>query len=328
MELKKVGKSFQVLGYATLDLPHDKVTTSLENPDSFLESQLVEMLDKKLVGNIYSHYVSISIPSAQTFTRAVQLPKDIEKDLDAAIDLEVEQYIPLPKDMLTLDWEIISRTNKNIELSLCAAPKGVIERTIAIAKSVGLEPILIEPSMNSISRLLWHSEQGYLRTLILDIGLNNTDIAIFDKTIRATSNINIGGNNFTFDISDKLGIPIEKAHQFKLLKGFNKSPEQSKIKQALEPSMNSIVQEIKKILRYNEERLKSQPVEQIIITGIGSNLAGIGDYFTDALYIPVRIANPWQNIDFKHIERPKRILISRYLTVAGAAIVNPNEVVA
>ena len=326
MELKD-GKKPQVLAYATIDLPRDKVTASLENSDSYLESKLVELIDKKLVGKLSGHYVSVSIPTANTFSRVIRLPIEAEKDLASAIDLEIEQYIPIPKDLLVSDYSITSRTNKNLEVLICATPKNIVNRVVDIVRTIQLEPILIEPSMHSISRLLYKNEAGYLRTIVLDIGLTGTDIAVLDKIIKATSSIQIGGNTFTMSIAKSMDIPVERAHQLKLLKGFNKSPEQKEITKALEPDMEVIITEIKKLLRYYEERLEGKPIEQIIITGVGSNVAGLGDYFTNALYLPVRLANPWQDINFRHLPRPKRILISRYITVTGAAIANPKEAI-
>lgn len=326
MELKP-GRRPQVLAYGTIDLPRSKVLASLENSDSYLESKLVEILDKKLVGKINSSYVAISVPTAQTFSRTIKLPKEAEKDLSSAIDLEIEQYIPIPKDLLVIDYTIISRTNKNLEVLICATPKNIIKRVVELAHAVKLEPILIEPSMNSIARLLYKNEAGHLRTMILDIGLTGTDIAILDKFIKATSSTQIGGNNFTISIANSMKVSVEKAHQLKLLKGFNKSPEQKDITQALESDMKTLLTEIKKLIRYYEERLEGKAIEQIIITGVGSNVAGLGDYFTNELYLPVRIANPWQDIDFRHLTRPKRILISRYITVAGTAMANQKEAI-
>ncbi len=326
MEVKSgSGPSLQVMGYATLDLPRDKVADSLENSDSYLESKLVEMLEKKLVGKITSQYVAVSIPTVNTFSRMIRLPIDAEKDLSSTIDLEIEQYIPIPKELLTIDYSILSRTNKNIEVLICATPSNIIDRVIEVTRSVGLEPVLIEPSMNSIARLLYSNESGYLKTIVLDIGLTGTDIAVLDKFIKATSSTQIGGNNFTLSISKNMNVSVEKAHQLKLLKGFNKSAEQKDITKALEKDMQTILTEIRKLIRYYKERLDGKSIDQIIITGVGSSVAGLGDYFTNELYLPVRLANPWQSISFRNIPRPKRILISRYITVAGTAMADQKE---
>jgi type IV pilus assembly protein PilM len=36
----------------------------------------------------------------------------------------------------------------------------------------------------------------------------------------------------------------------------------------------------------------------VIIVGGGSNVPGIGDYFTESLMVASRVASPWQLLDF------------------------------
>jgi type IV pilus assembly protein PilM len=59
--------------------------------------------------------------------------------------------------------------------------------------------------------------------------------------------------------------------------------------------------------------------------GGGSNVPGIGDYFTNELVMPARVASPWQRLDFGTLPQPTRQLRPRYITVAGLACVNPLE---
>ncbi len=326
LEIDNNKKTTTVRSYGSIELFPDKVEASLENSDGFLEEQLVELIQTKLIGQPSTSYVNVTIPSAKTFSRAIKLPKKVESEINSAVDLEIEQYIPLPKEMLAIDYTITARDKNEIEITIIAAPKTIINRVIEITRSVGLEPVLIEPSIDSIARLLVNDEQGYLKTLIIDIGLTNTDIAVLDNGIRATSSIRVGGNDFTLALAEGLNVSNEKAYQLKVLKGLNKSPQQSKIIAVLDPHIKRILSEINKILRYNDERLGGQKIEQIIITGLGSNLAGIGEYLTNELYLPVRIANPWQYVEFHKIPKPKRVVISRYITATGAALLRNTEI--
>ncbi len=327
MEVDNNRKDTVVLAYGSIELYQDKIEHSLENEDNYLEKKLAELVNKNVKGKIKGKYAAISIPASKTFMRTIKMPISVQKDLANAVDLEIEQYVPMPKEFLEIDYEVVSKTKKEIEISMVAAPKVIINRAIDIARSIGLEPILIEPSIESIARILIKSEQGHLNTLIMDIGLTNVDLGILNQEIRATSSVEIGGNDFTLAIKDALNISSEKAYQLKVLKGFNKSSRQEKISKALTPLMDKIEREIKKTIRYNDERLQGKPIEQVIITGPGSNLAGIGEYFTNKLMIPVRIANPWQNVRFRKINPPKRITVSRYLTVSGLSNIKAKEIV-
>lgn len=316
----------RILAYSSLKLDSAKAKTSLENEDGYLEEQIRTLLTKNLVGKFDSDYIMVTIPTVNTFSRTLQLPNKIRNDLANAIDLEVEQYIPVPRSMLGISYEIINQEGDNINVSLTAAPTGIINRVIQIVRSVGLEPILIEPSMNSIARLLINTEKGNLNTLIIDMEISYTDIAILDQVVRVSSSVEVGARHFTQAISTHLDVPPEKAQQLKVLSGFSKGNLQDQLTEALKPQMEKILTEINKIVRYNTDRLDGRPIEQVIVVGNGSNIAGLSDHLTNELQLPVRIANPWQDFNFGKLPRPNRVAISRYLTVAGTAWLNPKEV--
>lgn len=326
MALKQSKNCRQVVGFGSIELNANRVIASLEQDDGFLEAKIQELLTERFIGSIPSPYVTVSIPSAKTFSQSISLPAKAEKNIDNIINLEIEQYIPMPKDLLEIDWEIVERHDEMLEIALSAAPKIMVERVITALRSLKLEPILIEPSANSIARMLEGSEEGELATLIIDLGLTNTDFAVLDQAIKVTSNLTMGGNDFTLEISRKLNISLEKAYQLKVLKGFLKGRQQASITQALTPYMNRIEREAEKIIRYNSERLQGREIEQVLLVGTGSNLAGIAEYLTNSLLLPVRIASPWQSINFDSLDRPRRSSINRYLTVAGVASLDIKQV--
>ena len=319
-------KKTRIVGYSSLKLDPAKAIASFEQPDSYLNEQFLS-LKNQVVGKIDSNYAFVTIPTANTFSRTLQLPTSVKKDLDNAIDLEIEQYIPIPRQMLVASHEIIRQDNDTLDISFSAAPIEIINRTLDLSRLIGLEPISIEPSMNSIARLLINAENGSLVTLIIDIESNHTDLAILDQVVRVSSSIEIGGDNFTTAISQALHISVEKANQLKLLSGLSKSPYQEAISKALQPSLRQITDEIRKIIRYNRDRLNGQNVEQVLVVGLGSNLAGLSDFFINELRLPVRLANPWRDFDFGKLIHPSRAALATYLPAAGTAWLKAKEVI-
>lgn len=186
---------------------------------------------------------------------------------------------------------------------------------------------MIEPGISAVARVLEATEEGHLPTVIVDIGPATTDIAVLDGSIRVTGGLGVGGNTFTLDIAKKLGVPLENAHQLKVLNGLNAGPRQEKITTALRPSLQRIVVETRKVIRYYNERLSDdRKLEQVIIVGGGSNVPGIGDYFTNELVMPARVASPWQQLDFAKLPQPAKQFRPRYITVAGLASIDPGSI--
>lgn len=322
-------KKWLVSGYGSADVDPLQIKESLESDKSdFLTESIKSLLADKIIGTITSKRVAITVPTARSYTRTFTLPSSAEKALDEAVLLEAEQYIPIPVSTLYIDYQVIERTRKSIVVLMSAVSKSIIDNITRGVIAAGLEPILIEPSINAVGRVLTATEDGTLPTVIIDIGTSSTDIAIMDKgSIRVTGGVPVGGNSFTLAIAKKFNVSLENAHQLKVLSGLNASPRQQKIREALLPDLGRILIETQKVMRYYNERITSErKLEQLLVVGGGSNVPGIGDYFTENLMIAARVASPWQKLDFGKIQEPPKQFRARYITVAGAASVNPGGI--
>lgn len=311
-----------VTGYGVIDLDPLQIKKALDGEGTYLLDSLKNLLEHKLVGNLASDQVVLGIPTSRTFSRTFTVPANAEKTLKEAVAIEVGQYIPVPIALLYVDYEIIERNSDTITVIMSAVPRKVVDTVLAACESIGLTVTMIEPAINAVARVLKMAEEGYLPTVIVDIGAATTDIAILDGSIRITGGIATGGNTFTLDISKKMSVTLENAHQLKVLNGLAPGPKQAKISAALKPALRGIITETRKVIRYYNERLSSdRRLEQILVVGSGSNVPGIGDFFTNELVMPARAANPWQDLDFGELPQPAKQFRSRYISVAGLASV-------
>ena len=323
-------KKWLVLGYGSIDLDPAKVQESLESKNNYLAENINALVKEKLIGELPSNHTVIGIPTARTFSRTFTVPTNAEKNLSDAIEVEVDQYIPIPMSSLYVDYDIIERTKDHLTVIMSAVPKVLVDSCMTAAKEAGLLPIVVEPGINAVARIVQTAEEGHLPTLIVDIGAASTDIAVFDSgIIRVSGGVGVGGNTFTLEIAKKLGVALENAHQLKVLNGLSPGPRQAKIVAALDPSLKRIASEIRKVIRYYTERLslnEEYRIEQVLVVGGGSSVPGIGDYFTNELVMAARVASPWQRLDFGKLPQPNKQFRPRYITVAGLASVGQKEI--
>lgn len=316
-----------VTGYGSIDLDPAKVQASLEGDDPYLRENIQALVKKNLVGQLPSTQVVLGVPTGKTYSRTFSLPLDAQKNLKEAVEIEVDQYIPIPIGLLYVDYEVIERTKDSLTVLMSAVPRTLADSCLSAAESAGLQVVMIEPGISAIARVLEATEEGHLPTVIIDIGPASTDIAVLDSSIRVTGGLGIGGNTFTLSIAKKLGVPLENAHQLKVLNGLSAGPKQAKLQGALTPNLDRIVNETRKVIRYYNERITEQKkLEQVLIVGGGSNVPGIGDFFTNELVMPARVASPWQQLNFGNLAQPAKQFRPRYITVAGLASVNPGEI--
>lgn len=316
-----------IVGYGAVDLDPQKIQASLINPDDYLRTSLQKLMAEHLIGHVHSRHAALSIPTGRTYSRTIQLPIEAEANLDDALQLEAEQYIPIATKDLYTDYQIIERNKDSFTVLFSAVPKKIVDTIVGACTAVGLEPVMIEPGISAAARLVRYTEDGHLPTIIIDVGAATTDIALFDRVVRVTGSAPVGGHTFTYKIAEKLKVSYEEAHQLKVHSGLKAGPRRAKLRAVLEPELNLIAAETRKILRYYAERLDAKTkIEQVVIVGGGSNMPGLGEFMTDALLMPVRVADPWHSLSFGKLTPPLPLFKSRFITAAGLSIIDPKEV--
>ncbi|NQW57745.1 MAG: pilus assembly protein PilM, partial [Polynucleobacter sp.] len=158
-------KRWLVLGYGSLYLDPLKVKESLEGTSNYLTDNIKILLNEKVIGNLASNHVVIGVPTTKSYSRTFNLPLAVEKSLKDAIEVEVDQYIPIPSQALYLDYEVINRNKKEITVLLSAIPRPIVDKCIEATKSAGLMPTMVEPSISAVGRVLAATEDGSLPTV-------------------------------------------------------------------------------------------------------------------------------------------------------------------
>lgn len=286
-----------------------------------------DLFQNHLIGDITTRRVAIAIPTYRTFTRSLKLPKLKPSQLREAVELEAEQYISLQLEDLYLDYEITKETADSTELFVVAVPRKIVDSYMELTQILGLEAVLIEPTLSSSGRLFSQDKQSDVATLIIDFGSQSSDISIFDKHTIAIGTVQGGGEDFTKSIMDKLSVTQQEAGLIKTRYGLSPSKRQAEIQKALEPTLQQIVKEVRRMMRYYEESYGSErPISQIITLGGGANMPGLSEYLTDAIRLAVRHTDPWQYFNYKGLQPPADADRPMYATVAGLNLARPREV--
>ncbi len=294
-----------------------------------IAKQAYTLITKHLVGNLDASRVTASLPVSNTYNRILTLPSMDKSDLEQAVMLEAEQYIPMPLADLYLDYEIAytDEKKKESEVLLVAAPKTVVDSYVKLFDLLGLELALLETSINAVSRAVQHADNTGVPTLIIDFGSVSSDLSVFDGTVRVTGTAEGGGETITDLIAKELKVTKRQAYTIKTRYGFNAGKKQAEILKALDPLLKKLMGEIKKMTRFYEDRSSTKrKIEQIIILGGGANLPGLSTYLTDKVRLPTRLVDPWHNLSFGNLQPPHKLETTLYTTAAGLALVNPREI--
>lgn len=268
--------------------------------------------------NIKEKRVLCSLPGRAVIIRQVSIPGGMgEKEVKQATISEVERFLPFPMDEMEYTYhklgEITQGDVKQQSVLFVAAHKDSVQRRVEAARFAGLESVEIDVDpfviLRSImeSSLVEDSDTFSQTILLLDMGASATNVSIIHAgSLRFTRIFAIGGDTLTHAIESGYDATYLEAEKLKMEKGvalldeeiMEIDDEMREIHEMISTHLDTLALEIRRSLAYYTSKYRGESVTQIILTGGGSLLRGVGRFFEDDLGIPVTFGNPLQNIPY------------------------------
>lgn len=325
VQLKADGKHVQ--GYSTAEFPADAVIEGIIADPEAMAKAIKLMLDHPKAGRITAKRAIISVPAAKVFIRILQLPPMDRADLDQAVRFEAEQYVPVPANDLYIDYEIFEEPVKegeepHINVMMVAAPRAIVDTYIKLFDVLKLELEAIDTSLGALTRAMTLVSGKDRNILVMDIGSKAVDLALFNKkVVSLTGTVSAGGDDLTLALVKALGIKPDQANEIKYKFGIGQSGLQPKIVAALEPKLKALVNEVKRVMKYQLDRGgKDEGIQGIVLAGGGANMPGLPEYLAQQTGVPVTIGNPWGILKVGSLPDPGRLEAPMYATAIGLVL--------
>ena len=335
MQLKKTGKNCQIKGWIEKKIPQGIVDSMMVAKKEDFKNFIIEALKHPQDGKIRGKGVVVSIPENKIFIRVIKIPLMEENEAGESVKFEAESSIPISLDEAYLDWQVVRKRKKDMDVLVVAVPKKIIDNYLEAFEYAGFQVIAFEPKSIAIGRSITHPA-GEEYDLVVDMGLENTNFAIYEKGFPIfTSSGSISGKMLTDLVMKQKGLNLAKAESYKIKVGLGISPEEKQESfEIFEPALVSLVDETKRTISFFKETLASQRMDnnkdddkvgislkKIILTGGGSNLKGLGSYLSINLQETIEQSNPWVNVRFKNNVPPISKEESQgFSTVIGLAL--------
>lgn len=291
----KNGKQIQVL--KAVDIPN---SLGLVIPQSDQETtQFSEM-----IANLLNDYkldasdVRLSLPESIIANKVIEVPVLTDAELASAVGWQAEQYIPIPKDDLSLEYQVLFRPDKKMpdakmKVLLVASRKSFVRKLNDIFLNLGIEPTVMETQMFSVIRAL-NLRSDDPETLIVHMGASNLDLAVvangmFDF-IFSTKN---GAQLLTNAIAQSFALDLKQAEEYKITYGLNPEQLDGKLIQVILPIVNNVVVEIQKALRYFSQLHQGQTIKRVVLSGGPAEMIGFSQYLAQQINTEVFLMAPF-----------------------------------
>ena len=263
--------------------------------------------------------VAVNLPSHRVFTTVIDWDKMSPEELAKNIRYQAESIIPTPLPQSKLDWAVIGDSPKDpqkIEVLLSSVPNDFVEARLDLLESIGLNVIACEPDPMALARSIIPLDTKSPQ-MILDVGATTTDLVVaMDGTPRLARSIPIGSQALIRAAAQGMNITPEQAEQFVFKFGLGKDKLEGQVYHAIIGTVDTLVAEIEKSIKFFQSRYTSTRIERIIVTGGASSLPEFPLYLANKFGISVEIGNAWRNVSFPESRQNEVLSVSNHFAVA------------
>lgn len=280
---------------------------------------------RKLFPSKFKH-AAIAVTGGDVITKVMTMSRSLnEIELASCVELEAENSIPFPLDEVFIDFEIIGVNADDPLLNDVLVSAARKERVLYQAQCVddsGLKVVIVDIASHALARAVTLSIDSELYrsgVAILDIGSSQMILNVMHQgDVVFTRTKNHGGAVCSQMISEKYDLSIKEAEKVKIKRNL---PFDCDVN-VIAPFINMTVNHLRFDLRMFTNSSNHFDIKKLILTGGGALMEGLAQQLSLELEIPVDVANPWLNFEFKN-ETDKKILMScapKYMLALGLAL--------
>jgi type IV pilus assembly protein PilM len=301
VELESTPSGWKVANFAFIATPPGSIRDGI-----VVDFEAVGAAMKKLhkESKFSSNRINLAAAGGAVFVRPIVFPKMSETALRKSIRFEAGRYLPGSVEDSHIDFTIVGPAgDKQMNVLVVAAPKEIVNSRIKASQIAGLEVDAVDVEAFASYRALLESIEGELaaKTVgIVDIGATSTSVSVIhDKSFAMNRTIPYGGETLTEALVTYFKLSNEDAEEGKSqldLRVLTEEDEDldSPPLRVVQPHVDDLIREIRRSLNYfqsqSSEGDSARMVEAILLSGGGSKLPGIDDYFEHKLGLPVTLA--------------------------------------
>ncbi len=297
------------------------VDSKLVLSDAKADQQKIAGIIKELVGQskVTTRNVAVGLPSQRVFTAVVDIERLSKAELEKTIHYQADTLIPTPLDESKIDWALLGDspqdTNK-VEILLSSVANDFIESRLDMLEGIGLNVIAFEPDAVALARAIIPSDATGAQ-MVIDMGSMASDLVIsLNGGPRLTRSIPTGTDTILKAAIQNLNIDDKQAEQFVYKFGLSKDKLEGQIYNAIIGTVEVLIGEIEKSIKFFQSRYPAVPLDRIIVTGGASTLPEFPLFLANKFAINVEIGNAWRNVSFPTDRQNELLAVSNHFGVA------------
>ena len=299
LQLGRAGSSYRVEHVAVEPLPEGAYAEHSINKIEEVGEAVRAALKRS--GSKAKH-CAMAVSGSAVITKVINLPSDLDEDeIEGQIEIEAGQYIPYPRDEVSLDFEVLGKSSRNadlVEVLLAASKTEYVDARQAVAEIAGLTARVVDVEAFAIANAF---ELVRKRDAIDD----NSVIAVLDiGDVRSSLNVlragrsiyyrdhPFGGRDLLEETMRRYGLDEEQAQFWKR----GEEPPAGFDDEVLEPYRQNIIQQIGRALQFFSSSRDYASISTLYLGGGGAAVDGLAESVSGELGMNAEIADPLKNL--------------------------------
>lgn len=273
--------------------------------------------------------VALALPAAAVITKKIILPGGLsDKELEAQVESEANQYIPFSLDEVSLDFCLIGPSANSVgdvEVLIAASRKEKVSDRQGLAEAAGLKPVVMDvesyASRMAAGRVIETLPNQGVDSLValFEVGALTTSMQVIrNEDVLYERDQAFGGAQLTQLIVRQYGFSPEEAETKKR----NGDLPEDYDSGVLQPFVESMAQEVARALQFFFTSTPHNRVDYVMLAGGSAALPGLTDAVTMQTSFPCNLANPFEGMHVGEGVREKKMRreAPSYLTSCGLAM--------
>lgn len=258
----------------------------------------------EMVANLFHDYkldqsdVRLSLPEYLVTSKVIEIPFLNDAELASAIGWQAEQAIPIPKNDLSLQYQVLQKPDKKtpnatMKVLLVGARKSIVEKINNVFLNIGIEATLMETQMFSVIRSL-DIESSDPETIVLQMGASGNDIAVIaNGMFEFVFNSKTGSNLVNQSIAQSFNLDNQQAEEYKINYGLDSSQLEGKLSQVIMPIINNLIIDLQKTVRFFSQNYPDRKIKRVVLSGGPAQMKGLVEKINQDLSLEVLQAAPF-----------------------------------
>jgi type IV pilus assembly protein PilM len=316
VELRGQGVSKTLVKYAYVP-----IDAKLAQSDSKADQQKLAQAIANLVSEarLSTRNVAVGLSSSRVFTTVADMDRLPSAELGRALMYQADSLIPTPPAESKIDWALLGDSPKDktkVEVLLSSVPNGYIEQRLDVLENIGLNVIAFEPDGIALPRAVVPAGTT-MPQLVIDMGNLSTDLVItMGDAPRLVRSIPTGTEAVVRAAQQNLGIDDKQAQQSVFKFGVSKDKLEGQVYQAIVSTIDVLVTEVDKSIKFFQARYPESKLERVIVTGGASTIPEFPLYLANKFGVNVEIGNAWRNVSFSVDRQNELLAVSNQFSVA------------